>query len=131
MRQKRPRDYGRLSNRYNYHLLQLLSFGFLRPRQRIYCSIELWLREKLEHEFLFPQCKTREKIQLMKTNPRVGFELDTGYRLQEGKTACEYSAGFQSIIGNGIVSMIHNNAEKKHALQCLMYQNTHKKSLGI
>ena len=76
--------------------------------------------------FYFHSAKQGKKIQLMKTNPRVGFELDTGYRLQEGKTACEYSAGFQSIIGNGIVSMIHNDAEKKHALQCLMYQNTHK-----
>ena len=47
----------------------------------------------------------------MKTNLLL-IELDTGYRLQEGKTACEYSAGFQSIIGNGIVSMIHNDAEK-------------------
>lgn len=62
----------------------------------------------------------------METCPHVGFELDTGYRLQEGKTACEYSVGFQSIIGNGFVSMIHNDAEKKHALQCLMYQNTQK-----
>ena len=67
--------------------------------------------------FYFHSAKQGKKIQLMKTNPRVGFELDTGYRLQEGKTACEYSAGFQSIIGNGIVSMIHNDAEKKHALQ--------------
>ncbi len=36
--------------------------GFLRPRQRIYCSIKLWLREKAEHEFFyFHSAKTREK----------------------------------------------------------------------
>lgn len=76
--------------------------------------------------FYFHSAKQGKKIQLMKTCPHVGFELDTDYQLQKGKTACEYSAGFQSVIGNGIVSMIHNDAEKKHALQCLMYQNTHK-----
>lgn len=76
--------------------------------------------------FYFHSAKQGKKFQLMETCPQVGFELDTGYRLYEEKTACEYSVGFQSIIGNGIVSMIHNDAEKKYALQCLMYQNTHK-----
>lgn len=76
--------------------------------------------------FYFHSAQQGKKIQLIETCPHVGFELDTGYQLQKGKTACEYSAGFQSIIGNGIVSIIHDEAEKKHALQCLMYQNTHK-----
>lgn len=32
--------------------------------------------------FYFHSAKQGKKIQLMKTNPRVGFELDTGYQLQ-------------------------------------------------
>lgn len=76
--------------------------------------------------FYFHSAKQGKKMQLIETCPHVGFELDTGYQLQEGATACQYSARFQSVIGNGIVSIIHNEAEKKHALQCLMYQNTHK-----
>ena len=76
--------------------------------------------------FYFHSAKQGKKIQLIETCPQVGFELDTGYQLQKGADACQYSARFQSVIGNGTASIIHNHAEKHHALQSIMYQNTHK-----
>lgn len=76
--------------------------------------------------FYFHSAKQGKKIQLIENCPHIGSELDTGYQLQEGNTTCQYSALFQSVIGNGTVSIIHNDGEKQHDLQCLMYQNKYK-----
>ena len=34
-----------------------------------------------------------------------GIELDTGYRLQGAEAACGYTAAFQSVIGEGPISV--------------------------
>lgn len=76
--------------------------------------------------FYFHSAKEGRKINLIKATPSVGFELDTNYELHPGEIACDYSAGFQSVIGTGTVSIIENPVEKKKALQSLMYHNTRK-----
>lgn len=60
------------------------------------------------------------KIDLLRENPRVGFEMDTGHRLQPGEKACNYSYGFQSVIGTGKAELITDTEEKKAALSLLM-----------
>lgn len=60
------------------------------------------------------------KIDLIKAAPNVGFEMDTNYKLNEATEACEYSARFQSIIGNGVISLIEDLEEKKQGLEILM-----------
>ena len=81
-----------------------------------------------KHFFYFHSAQEGEKIRLLKNNPNVGFEMDTNVQLQKGDIACHYSAQFQSIIGNGTVSFINDTKEKEHALQLIMYHNTHKKN---
>ncbi len=75
----------------------------------------------------FHSAKEGRKIDLIRQNPNVGFELDTGYQLIEGSTACGFSANFRSIIGNGIIEMIDNAEEKMKALSLLMEHTTRKK----
>lgn len=87
-----------------------LSFGFV-PRGGGYT-------------FYFHSAKEGRKIDLIRQNPEVGFEMDTGYGLNEAETACGYSARFQSVIGNGRVSMVETPEEKKEGLRALMKQNT-------
>lgn len=60
------------------------------------------------------------KIDLAKTHPRVGFEMDTAHRLKKGERACDYSYSYQSIIGEGKLSLVEDRAEKIAGLQCLM-----------
>ena len=60
------------------------------------------------------------KIDLIRTAPNVGFEMDTNYKLNEAEVACEFSARFQSIIGNGVISLIEDVEEKKHGLDIIM-----------
>ena len=67
-----------------------------------------------------------KKIDLINQNHYAGFELDTNYKLKKANTACQYSASFQSIIGDGNITFIEKIEEKKHALQCIMYHNTNQ-----
>ncbi len=78
--------------------------------------------------FYFHGAKEGRKIDLIKKNPSVGFEMDTNYALHEGAQACGYSARFQSIIGNGIVSIVSEMNEKKLGLSLLMEHNTGKQN---
>ena len=42
----------------------------------------------------------------------------------DGKLACDYTAHFQSVIGNGILSLVENLDEKVFALNSIMKQTT-------
>lgn len=68
----------------------------------------------------FHGAKKGRKMDLAQKNPQVGFEMDTNYALVEDDMPCEYSARYQSIIGNGVVSMVSELEEKKRALSLLM-----------
>lgn len=77
--------------------------------------------------FYFHGAKKGRKVDLVWKNPKVGFEMDTNYALNEDDIACEYSARFQSIIGNGVISIVTESEEKKKGLSLLMEHTTGKK----
>lgn len=72
--------------------------------------------------FYFHGAKEGRKMSLIAQSGStpVGFELDTGYKLNEGSTPCQYSARFSSVIGTGRVSLIDSLEERHHALCSLM-----------
>ena len=74
--------------------------------------------------FYFHSAKEGRKIDLIAKAPRVGFELDTNYKLNEAETACGHSARFQSIIGTGTVRFVTEEDERRSALCSLMRHNT-------
>lgn len=73
--------------------------------------------------FYFHGAREGRKIDLIQKNPSVGFELDTNYALHEADAACGYSARFQSVIGNGVMSIVSEPEEKKRGLSLLMEHN--------
>ena len=66
------------------------------------------------------------KLDLIQKNPQVGFEMDTNYALHQADTACSYSVRFQSIIGNGVLSIVTAPEEKAHGLSLIMKHATEK-----
>ena len=79
--------------------------------------------------FYFHGAKEGRKMDLIHKNPKVGFEMDTDfavYAKEKSDAACNYTARFQSIIGNGIVSMVSELEEKKLGLSLLMEHNAGK-----
>lgn len=73
-----------------------------------------------KHIFYFHGAKVGKKIDLIKQNNHVGFEIDNNHQLVEGNTPCNYSMKYQSIIGNGHIELIEDNEEKKLGLQLIM-----------
>lgn len=49
------------------------------------------------------------------------------YTLKETEVACDYTARFQSVVGNGVVSIVSEIEEKKLGLSLLMKHNTGKR----
>ena len=82
--------------------------------------------ENDKYTFYFHGAQEGRKVELMKRSPNVGFEMDTNYHLNEGDVACEYSARFQSIIGNGNISIVTSLDEKREGLRIVMEHNTEK-----
>ena len=76
--------------------------------------------------FYFHGGKGGRKYELSKEGPNVGFEIDGQYELVEGKKACDFSAKYQSIIGNGKVQILEDLEEKKKGLNAIMKQTTGK-----
>lgn len=75
----------------------------------------------------FHSAKEGRKIELIKENPVVGFEMDTGYELKTAASACGHSAYFRSIIGQGTVSVVSDAEEKKKGLRLVMEHETGKR----
>lgn len=79
-----------------------------------------------QYTFYFHGAKGGRKYELAKKTPKVGFEIDGDYTLQEGEIACDYSATFQSVIGTGTLSIVENTEEKMKGLNAIMKQTTSK-----
>ena len=73
----------------------------------------------------FHSARHGRKIDLIEKSRNVGFEMDTGYGLIEDEKACGHSALYRSIIGNGLISIVHGD-EKIHGLKLLMEHETGK-----
>lgn len=69
---------------------------------------------------------TGRKIDLMKKNPKVGFEMDKEIGLVEGELPCQYSYRFMSITGSGTASLTEDETEKARALAKIMKQQSGK-----
>lgn len=72
------------------------------------------------YTFYFHGAKEGRKMELIKESPMAGFEMDTGYELKTAAAACGYSAYFQSIVGQGKVSVVEDAEEKRKGLRAVM-----------
>lgn len=76
------------------------------------------------YTFYFHGAKAGRKYELAKACPSVGFEIDGGYELIRAENACGHSAKYQSVIGNGTLSVINDVDEKRAAFSSIMKQAT-------
>jgi uncharacterized protein len=64
------------------------------------------------------------KIDLLKRNPDVCFEMDCEHGLVTGDMACKYGYIYESIIGEGKITFIESETEKSYALNQIMKHQT-------
>ena len=61
-------------------------------------------------------------MDLIRQTGYAAFEMDAGYRLQGGEQACDYTAAFRSVIGEGSVREVTDPEEKKAGLTAILRQ---------
>lgn len=74
--------------------------------------------------FYFHSANEGHKIQLLRRQKTVSFELDCDHRLRVGDVACRYGYAYQSVMGRGTVTFVEDTAEKQWALARLMTRYT-------
>ena len=75
--------------------------------------------------FYMHGAKEGHKIDLIQRDPHVCIELDCDIELVSGgDTACQYGSTFASVIGQGQIILVSDEAEKIKGLQLLMKNQT-------
>ena len=76
------------------------------------------------------------KIDILKENPRICFEMDCEHKLLEDEIACKNGFFFESVIGTGTVTFAASAQEKVEAFDYIMKHQTgktfeiHEKAVG-
>lgn len=68
----------------------------------------------------FHSAASGKKVDVIRENPSICFEVDIPGDLISGETACSWGMKYRSVIGFGQADFIENAAEKKQALDILM-----------
>ena len=68
----------------------------------------------------FHGAKEGKKIEMVRKNPNVCFEMDTGVSLVEADDACFWGVRYQSVIGFGEGVILEDTKEKEAALGIIM-----------
>jgi nitroimidazol reductase NimA-like FMN-containing flavoprotein (pyridoxamine 5'-phosphate oxidase superfamily) len=66
------------------------------------------------------------KINCIRNNPHVCFEISISDSLVRGEEACNYGMRYRSVLGYGEMKIVENNDEKVLGLNLLMKQYTEK-----
>ena len=67
-----------------------------------------------------------KKLDMMRANPKVFFEIDCDLMPFEGKLPCQYGMVYSSVMGKGIATIVEDVEEKKRAMSILMKTQTGK-----
>ena len=70
--------------------------------------------------------KRGRKLDVMRANPKVFFEMECGLLPFDGDIACKYGLSYSSIMGRGLAVIVEDIEEKKAALPFLMKTQTGK-----
>ena len=72
--------------------------------------------------------KIGKKLDIMRQNPKVFFEIECAVTPFEGDIACRYGIAYSSVMGRGVAEIIDDSdvEEKKKALSVLMKTQTGK-----
>ena len=73
-----------------------------------------------DNRLYFHCAKTGKKIDILRKNPSICFEVDIPGNLVTGESACAWGMKYKSVIGFGQAYFIEGADEKKKALDLLM-----------
>jgi nitroimidazol reductase NimA-like FMN-containing flavoprotein (pyridoxamine 5'-phosphate oxidase superfamily) len=68
----------------------------------------------------FHSSQKGKKMDILRQNPKVCFELDGDMEIVAGERPCDYTTNYKSIIGYGTAVILTDEAEKLDGLRCIM-----------
>lgn len=72
--------------------------------------------------FYFHCASEGKKLEMIKNNPCVAYELEGETKLIKGDIPCEFTMAYESVIGTGIASIVQETQDKINGLNQLMHQ---------
>ena len=81
-------------------------------------------REEGQGVFYFHSAREGRKLDVLRRNPEVAFELDTAHLLRTGERGCDCSFAFESVMGEGTVQFVEESTAKREALGVIMRHMT-------
>ena len=76
-----------------------------------------------EHNTLyFHSCTQGRKLEILKRNNRVCFEMDIETKLAVAEKGCNWGMKYRCVIGFGTASVVQDPAEKRSGLDAIMRQ---------
>ena len=67
-----------------------------------------------------------KKLDMIRANPKVFFELECDLQPFEGRLPCQYGCAYSSVMGRGEAQLVDDVEEKKTAMSILMKTQTGK-----
>ena len=67
-----------------------------------------------------------KKLDMIRANPKVFFEIDCDLVPFEGELPCQYGLSYSSVMGKGVARIVDDVEEKKKAMSILMKTQTQK-----
>lgn len=83
-----------------------------------------WTLENGAYALYFHCAGQGRKLDILRVNPRAGFQMDTDFALHLEECPCECSADFASIVGTGTVEFAATPEEKRAGLAAIMDHTT-------
>ena len=77
-----------------------------------------------DNTLFFHPSRAGRKLEILRENPRVCFEFESGCDVIAGETACKWSMRYRSVIGTGTAAFVETPADKRRALDVIMQQYT-------
>ncbi|MDM8533705.1 pyridoxamine 5'-phosphate oxidase family protein [Clostridiaceae bacterium HSG29] len=73
-----------------------------------------------DNVFYFHCAKEGKKIDIIRKNNKVAFEMDIDNELVKNEVSCKFTVNYRSIIGTGIATIIDDKKEKIEGLNIIM-----------
>jgi nitroimidazol reductase NimA-like FMN-containing flavoprotein (pyridoxamine 5'-phosphate oxidase superfamily) len=73
-----------------------------------------------DHRLYFHSAPQGRKIEIIKDNPNVCFEVDIDREFVPGKTPCGWTTRYRSVIGFGKARLVEETEDKRKALDVIL-----------
>ncbi|RKX93019.1 MAG: pyridoxamine 5'-phosphate oxidase family protein [Spirochaetes bacterium] len=68
----------------------------------------------------FHSAREGRKVEILKKNPVVCFEIDIPGSVVSSEEACSWSINYRSVMGEGTAAFVSDENKKEEALRCIM-----------